>query len=353
MASPSGNQITIRRPDDWHVHFRDHAMLDVVVPFTARQFARAIVMPNLTPPVTTIENAIAYKARIMAAVPSGIPFEPLMTCYLTDTASADEISSGYRGGVFAAVKMYPANATTNSAAGVTDIANVRGVLERMQEDGMPLLIHGESTDPAIDIFDREACFIERTMTPLIKDFPELKIVFEHVTTEDAVQFVEARQSQAPGYMAATITAHHLMINRTDLFRGGMRPHLYCLPVAKREKHRLALRRAAISGPGPFFLGTDTAPHARTAKESACGCAGVFSAPVAMEAYTQVFDEEGALDHLEAFASTNGPAFYGMDVNETTLTLEKSPGADVGSVFSSNGEEVVPFLSDEGTTWRCV
>lgn len=353
MAPPSSTRITIQRPDDWHVHFRDGVMLDAVVPFTARQFGRAIVMPNLTPPVTSVANAVAYKSRIMASVPAGMSFEPLMTCYLTDSTNADEVSSGFRDGVFTAVKMYPANATTNSAAGVTNLSNVRHVFERMQEDGMPLLIHGESTAPDVDIFDREACFIDQVLVQLVKDFPELKIVFEHVTTEEAVQFVSARHETAPGYIAATITAHHLMINRTDLFSGGMRPHLYCLPVAKREKHRLALRRAAISGSGPFFLGTDTAPHARTAKESPCGCAGVFSAPIAMEAYTQVFEEEGALDRLESFASLNGPAFYGLAVNEDKLTLEKTPIYRIASVTSSSGEEIIPFLADEGTAWQCL
>jgi dihydroorotase len=353
MAAPSSTKITIPRPDDWHVHFRDDAMLKAVVPFTARQFGRAIVMPNLSPPVTTVESANQYKARICAAVPDGILFKPLMTCYLTDTANADEISAGFRDGVFTAVKLYPANATTNSAAGVTDLANVRGVLESMQKDGMPLLVHGEVTDPGVDVFDREAIFIDQVMTPLVQDFPELKIVFEHVTTEEAVQFVEARHASAPGFMAATITAHHLMINRTDMFRGGVRPHLYCLPIAKREKHRLALRRAAISGAAPFFLGTDTAPHARNAKETACGCAGVFTAPVAMEAYTQVFDEEDALENLAAFASKNGPAFYALDVNSETLTLEKTPVSEIPSVISSDGEDVLPFLAEDGTTWRCI
>ncbi|MBT3556608.1 MAG: dihydroorotase [Rhodospirillales bacterium] len=353
MTPPAFTQVTIPRPDDWHVHFRDGAMLEAVVPFTARQFGRAIVMPNLTPPITTVEEALSYKARIQAAVPDGVSFDPLMTCYLTDTANADEISTGFKDGVFTAAKMYPANATTNSAAGVTDIANVHGVFERMQRDGMPLLIHGESTDQAVDVFDREAVFIDQVLSNLVQDFPDLKIVFEHVTTQEAVQFVRDRHAVRPGFIAATITVHHLMINRSDLFRGGMRPHLYCLPIAKREKHRLALCEAAISGPGPFFLGTDTAPHARPAKESACGCAGVFSAPVAMEAYTQVFDEEGALDQLAAFASENGPAFYDMDVNAETLTLEKTAVSTVPSVTSSEGDEVQPFLADEGTSWRCV
>jgi len=353
MASPAGKQITISPPDDWHVHFRDDDMLNAVVPHTARQFRRAIVMPNLTPPVTTVDTARAYRDRIHAAVPVGLDFNALMTCYLTDAADPDEISTGFREGVFTAVKMYPANATTNSAAGVTDVANVTRVLDRMQKDRMPLLIHGEVTDSAVDIFDREAVFIDRILTPLVKDFPELKIVFEHVTTADAVQFVTDRHGQAPGTMAATITAHHLMINRSDLFRGGIRPHLYCLPIAKREKHRLALREAAVSGVGPFFLGTDTAPHTRSAKETACGCAGVFSAPIALEAYAQVFDEENTLAALEAFASINGPAFYGLPVNPGTVTLEKTAAPSYPEILAVQGSEIEPFLRSEGTTWRLV
>lgn len=353
MVSGVGSRLTIVRPDDWHVHFRDGAVLDAVVPFTAEQFGRAIVMPNLTPPVTTVAAANAYRERIARAVPDGISFTPLMTCYLTDTADASAISHGFHEGAFAAVKMYPANATTNSAAGVTDIANVTGVLERMQKDGMPLLIHGEVTDPSVDIFDREAVFIDRVLVPLVRDFPDLKIVFEHVTTEAAVQFVTERHKTAPGKMAATITVHHLMINRSDLFAGGIRPHLYCLPVAKRERHRLALRAAAVSGPGPFFLGTDTAPHMRTAKETPCGCAGIFSAPVALQAYTRVFDEENALDALEAFASFNGPAFYGMPVNADTVTLRKYADPRRPAVRTVPGGEIEPFLADEGVCWRMV
>ncbi len=350
MSSGTGNQITIARPDDWHVHFRDDEIMRAVVPFTARQFARAIVMPNLNPPVTTTRLASDYRDRILDAVPDGVNFEPLMTAYLTDTSDAADISAGFKDGVLTAVKLYPANATTNSSAGVTDVKKTYSVLERMQADGMPLLVHGEVTDAAIDVYDREAVFIDRILTGLIKDFPDLKIVFEHVTTEEAVQFVKARHAQAPGKMAATITAHHLMINRTDMFKGGIRPHLYCLPIAKREKHRLALRGAATSGEVPFFLGTDTAPHTRAAKETACGCAGVFSAPFAMEAYTHVFDEEGALEKLEAFASLNGAAFYDRPVSDETLTLKKGSVVRFPDMLSVANSQIQPFLLDEGTLW---
>jgi dihydroorotase len=347
------DSLTLRRPDDWHVHFRDGAMLEAVVPHTARQFARAIVMPNLVPPVTTIAAAEAYRARILAALPVGADFTPLMTCYLTDKADADEIARGYETGVFAAVKFYPAGATTNSDAGVTDVKRVYGTLERMQEIGMPLLVHGEATDPAIDLFDREAVYIERVLMPLIDDFPELKIVFEHATTRDAVDFVRARWSAAPGRLGATITAHHLVINRTDIFRGGIRPHLYCLPIAKRETHRLALRDAATSGEAAFFLGTDTAPHARTAKETACGCAGIFTAPAALEIYARVFDEEAALDKLESFASLNGPAFYGLETNAGTVTLERAVHSPPETVTTSEGESVQVFGGGEDAGWLLV
>ncbi len=341
----------IRRPDDWHVHFRDGGMMETVVPYTARQFARAIVMPNLAPPVTTVNAARSYRGRILAAVPEEVRFEPLMTLYLTDDTDAEEMSAGFRDGVFTAAKLYPANATTNSASGVSDISQIAGVLERMQADGMPLLVHGEVTDPAVDVFDREAVFIERVMAPLVRNFPELKIVFEHVTTSEAVDFVRARYDEAPGRMGATITAHHLMINRTDIFRGGIRPHLYCLPIAKREQHRLALRAAATSGDGPFFLGTDTAPHAVAAKETGCGCAGVFSAPVAMQVYAQAFDEDNKLDALEAFASLNGPAFYGLDVNTDTVTLERVESEARRRVLAPGGEEIESFFGDDKLQWR--
>lgn len=326
-------------------------MLDTVVPFTAEQFGRAIVMPNLATPVTSVAAASAYRDRIMAAVPQGVRFEPLMTRYLTDDTDIDDLSAGFRGGVYAAAKLYPANATTNSAFGVSDVSRISNVLERMQDDGMPLLVHGEVTDGDVDVFDREAVFIDRVMSKLVKDFPALKIVFEHVTTSDAVAFVKERSAEAPGLMGATITVHHLMINRTDLFKGGVRPHLYCLPIAKREEHRLALREAAMSGEGPFFLGTDTAPHAVSAKETACGCAGVFSAPVAMQVYAQAFEEDGKLGALEAFASLNGPAFYGLAPNEDTLTLTRGSFDGPTRVSTPEGEEVEPFFTGEALSWR--
>ena len=351
MSTTSTQSLVIRRPDDWHVHFRDGDILDAVVPFTARQFGRAIVMPNLTPPVTTATVAKAYRDRILAAVPDGVRFEPLMTLYLTDDTDVEEISVGFRDGAFTAAKLYPANATTNSAFGVSDVARITKVLERMQADGMPLLVHGEVTDPDVDVFDREAVFIDRVMKPVVRDFPELKVVFEHVTTSEAVEFVRARHGDAPGLMGATITAHHLMINRTDIFRGGIRPHLYCLPIAKREKHRLALRQAAMSGEGPFFLGTDTAPHTVNTKESSCGCAGVFSAPVAMQVYAQAFGEDGRLDALEAFASLNGPAFYGLEVNEETMTLERVEEQAPRRTLVAGGEEIEPFFSEHNLQWR--
>ncbi len=349
----NAERITLRRPDDWHVHFRDGVMLAAVVPYTARQFARAIVMPNLQKPVTTIADADAYRERIAIAVPAACDFTPLMTCYLTDNTHADEIARGFRTGAFAAVKFYPAGATTNSDAGVTDVANVSTVLERMQEIGMPLLVHAEITDPDVDIFDREAVYIDRVLGPLIRGFPELKVVMEHVTTKDAVEFVRARAAQAPGRIGATITAHHLVINRSDIFRGGIRPHLYCLPIAKREAHRVALRDAATSGDAVFFLGTDTAPHSRKLKETVCGCAGVFTAPTALETYTQVFDEDGALDKLEAFASLNGPAFYGLEANENYVTLERASMTVPKAVETADGDEVLVFGGGESLSWRLV
>lgn len=341
-------QITIRRPDDWHLHLRDGEMLEAVVGFTARQFARAIVMPNLSPPVTTVEAAKAYRDRIVAAVPEGMTFTPLMTCYLTDNADPAEIERGFAEGVFTACKLYPANATTNSAHGVTDIRKLTGVLDTMQRIGMPLLIHGEVTDSEVDIFDREAVFIERTMAPLVQDYPALKIVFEHITTGDAVDFVSASGPQ----VAATITPQHMIINRNALFAGGIRPHAYCLPVAKREQHRLAVRKAGVSGSPKFFLGTDSAPHMVGRKEAACGCAGIFNAPYAMESYAKVFDEEGALDKLEGFASLHGPAFYGLPVNEETVTLERTPVL-VPEAIVDGDINVVPFHAGETLEWRFV
>ena len=339
------DSLTIRRPDDWHVHLRDGAMLQSAAAYTARQFARAIVMPNLSPPVTTVEAGRAYRDRIFAAVPAGIMFEPLITCYLTDTLDPDEIARGFAEGVFTAAKLYPAHATTGSAHGVTDVGNIRSVLERMQAIDMPLLIHGEVTDQDVDIFDRERVFIERTLEGVVRDFPDLRIVFEHITTKDAVDFVTAA---APN-IAATITPQHLHINRNAMFAGGIRPHAYCLPVAKRELHRLALRAAATSGNPKFFLGTDSAPHSVSAKESACGCAGIFNAPYALESYIAVFEEEGALDKFEGFASLHGPAFYRLPVNEDTITLRKAPFVVPDSI-DCEGTPVVPFHAGETLDW---
>src|SRR4029079_18801912 len=336
----SANTITIRKPDDWHVHLRDGEMLIRVAPYTARQFARAIVMPNLDPPITTAEAARAYRKRILVATDPG--FTPLMTCYLTDSSNPDEIAQGFAEGVWVAAKLYPAGATTNSASGVTDIRNIYPVLARMEKIGMVLCVHGEVTDPDVDVFDREAVFIDRVLSRLVSDFPELKIVLEHITTSDAVDFVSS------GRVAATITPQHLVINRNALFAGGIRPHAYCLPVAKREEHRLAVRRAAVSGKLNIFLGTDSAPHARHAKESACGCAGIFNAPFAIEPYATVFEEEGALDKLEAFAPVNGARFYDLPVNEDLVMLER-----VEVAMPQEVEGIVPFLAGETLPWRLV
>jgi dihydroorotase len=332
--------ITIRRPDDWHVHLRDGAMLEAVAPYTARQFARAIIMPNLVPPVTTAAAAAAYRDRIVAAAGRG--FTPLMTAYLTDDISPDEIERGHRDGIWVAAKLYPAGATTNSASGVTDIRNIYAALERIERIGMVLCVHGEVTDPEVDIFDREAVFIDRVLTAVARDLPGLKIVFEHVTTRDAVQFVEAAGRQ----VAATVTPHHLVINRNAIFAGGLRPHAYCLPVAKREDHRLAVRKAATSGSPKFFLGTDSAPHARSAKETSCGCAGIFNAPFALESYATVFEEEGALDRLEGFASEYGARFYGLPLNEGQVTLERREVSVPAEIAG-----VVPFHAGEALGWR--
>lgn len=342
------DRLTIKRPDDWHVHLRDGAMLAAVAPYTARQFARAIVMPNLSPPVTSAAGAAAYRDRIMATLPAGADFTPLMTCYLTDDADAEDIAAGQAAGIFTAAKLYPANATTNSAHGVTDVAHIMPVLERMQAIGMPLLVHGEVTDGEIDIFDREAVFIDRILGPLIRDLPDLKIVFEHITTEQAVQFVDG----AGPNIAATITPHHLHINRNAMFAGGIRPHAYCLPVAKRERHRLALRKAATSGSSSYFLGTDSAPHEIHAKQSACGCAGIFNAPYALESYAAIFEEEGALDLLEGFASVHGPEFYGLPINETTVSLERTE-IQVPDQIESDGATLVPFHAGQPLPWRMV
>jgi len=335
--------LTIRRPDDWHVHLRDGDVLRAVAPYTARQFARAIVMPNLVPPVTTPEAASAYRERIVEAAGPG--FTPLMTCYLTDETDADEVARGFEQGMWVAAKLYPAGATTNSASGVTDVRTIYPVLARMAEIGMVLCVHGEVTDPDVDVFDREAVFIERILSRLVEDFPALKIVLEHITTADAVEFLRGRET-----VAATVTPQHLTINRNALFAGGLRPHAYCLPVAKREKHRLAVRDAATSGEPNIFLGTDSAPHARSAKESGCGCAGIFNAPFALETYAAVFDAEGKLDKLEAFASINGPRFYGLPLNEGSITLERAE-VKVPERIESDGIEIIPFRAGETLGWK--
>ncbi len=335
------DSLTLPRPDDWHVHLRDGPMLATVAPFTARQFARAIVMPNLAEPVTTTARAAAYRHRIAAAVAGG-DFTPLMTAYLTDTSDGADLVAGHRDGVLTAVKLYPANATTNSAAGVTDIARVMPVLEALATAGMPLLVHGEVTDPDIDVFDREAVFIDRVLAPLVRRLPELRIVFEHITTADAAAFVR----DAGPNIAATITPHHLHLSRNALFAGGLRPHHYCLPVLKRETHRQALVAAAISGDPKFFLGTNSAPHAIHAKEAACGCAGVWNAPFALESYAAVFEAAGALERLEGFASRFGPAFYRLPVNAATVTLTRAP-VEVPDRIG----DLVPFHAGETLAWR--
>lgn len=331
--------ITIRRPDDWHVHLRDGEILQAVAPYTARQFARAIVMPNLAPPVTTVALACAYRDRIITAAGPG--FTPLMTCYLTDRSDPAELEHGFADGIWPAAKLYPAGATTNSDSGVTDVRNIYPALEAMQRIGMVLCVHGEVTDPAVDVFDREAVFIDRVLKGVVADFPGLRIVFEHITTRDAASFV----LDGPATIAATVTPQHLIINRNAIFAGGLRPHAYCLPVAKREEHRLAVRKAATSGSPRIFLGTDSAPHLRGAKESGCGCAGIFNAPHALEAYAAVFAEEGALDQFEGFASEHGANFYGLPLNEGTITLERR--------VTEVPEEIaglVPFQAGEQLAW---
>ena len=337
--------LTLTRPDDWHVHLRDGDALNTVVPHTAAQFARAIVMPNLKPPVTSTAMALAYKQRILSALPAGMAFEPLMTLYLTDNMPADEIHRAHEAGV-AAVKLYPAGATTNSSAGVTDIRHTHATLEAMQRVGMPLLVHGEVTDSEVDLFDREAVFIERHLQPLRRDFPELKIVFEHITTKEAAQYV----AQAGVFTAATITAHHLLYNRNALFLGGVRPHYYCLPVLKREVHRQALVQAATSGSDRFFLGTDSAPHPAHLKEHASGCAGCYTALSALELYAEAFDSVGALGQLEGFASVHGPAFYGLPRNQGTVTLTRKTWTLPESV--SFGEaSLKPLRGGEELHWQ--
>ncbi|MCU0697470.1 MAG: dihydroorotase [Myxococcaceae bacterium] len=339
-------ELELIRPDDWHVHLRDGELLKAVVDHTARQFARAIVMPNLKPPVTTVAAARAYRERILAAVDPALGFTPLMTAYLTDDSDADELERGFRDGVFTAAKLYPAHATTNSAAGVTDIRRLDRVLDRMQSLGMPLLVHGEVVDHSVDVFDREATFIDRVLAPTLERFPGLRVVFEHITTRQAVDFVtNARET-----VGATITPHHLEFNRNAMFEGGIRPHFYCLPVAKREVHRLALRKAATSGNPKFFLGTDSAPHRVVDKEAACGCAGIWNAPVALESYAKTFEEEGALDKLEAFASLHGPRFYRLPVNGTRVRLSRT-STHVPERYTLAPGDIVPFHAGKQLAWR--
>jgi dihydroorotase len=339
-------QLTLTRPDDWHLHLRDSALMQSVVQDSARQFARAIVMPNLRPPVTTTEQAQEYRKRILAALPQGSDFQPLMTLYLTDNTKPEEIRKAKASGIVHAVKYYPAGATTNSDSGVTDIRKTHAVLEEMQRCGMPLLMHGEVTDPAVDVFDREAVFIERILMPVLKDFPQLRVVFEHITTKDAVQFVTV----APDHIAATITAHHLLHNRNAMFSGGMRPHYYCLPVLKREVHREALGKAAISGSKKFFLGTDSAPHEQHLKESACGCAGIYTAHAAIELYAEVFERLNALDKLEWFASFYGADFYRLPRNTGTITLRRESWQVPGSMAFGE-HRLVPLRAGEKINWK--
>ncbi len=339
-------RIEFTRPDDWHLHVRDGDAMRAVLPFTARQFGRAIIMPNLDPPVVTTAQAIRYRERLLAALPEGAAFEPLMTLYLTDDTQPEEIVLARECGHVAGVKLYPAGATTNSASGVTDLRRCDAALAEMERQGMPLLVHGEVTHAHVDIFDREAVFIDEVLEPLRSRFPALKVIFEHITTADAVQFVEA----APAGIAATITAHHLLFNRNHMLVGGLRPHNYCLPVLKRESHRQALVTAATSGNPRFFLGTDSAPHARSAKENACGCAGAFTAPAAIELYAQVFEAAGKLDRLEAFASHHGPDFYGLPRNRDSIVLRREtwqlpPG------YPYLDEMIVPFMAEATLSWR--
>ncbi|APE32130.1 dihydroorotase [Halomonas aestuarii] len=343
------NSITLTRPDDWHLHLRDGEALSSVVAASARQMGRAIIMPNLKPPVTTTAQALAYRERILAALPAGASFEPLMTLYLTDNTPAEEIERAQASGLVQAVKLYPAGATTNSASGVTDLAHCDEAIAAMARLGIPLLVHGEVTDADIDIFDREAVFIERVMKPLLARHPDLKVVFEHITTAEAAAFVAA----APANVAATITVHHLLFNRNHMLVGGIRPHYYCLPILKRERHRQALVEAAISGSPKFFLGTDSAPHARGDKESACGCAGAYSAPAALELYATAFEQASALEHLEGFASHHGPDFYGMARNAETVTLMREPWQVPESLPYAEGQTIVPLAAGETLGWKLV
>lgn len=339
--------LTLTQPDDWHLHLRDGAALQAVLPATARQFARAIVMPNLKPAVTTLAMAADYRQRILAARPADSAFEPLMTLYLTDETTAAEISAAQASGFVFAVKLYPAGATTNSAAGVSDLKHCHAALAQMEKLGLPLLVHGESTDPAVDVFDREAVFYERTLAPLLQDFPALRVVCEHITTREAADFVLAMGPQ----VAATITPQHVLLNRNALFAGGLRPHHYCLPVLKREQHRQALLAAATSGNPKFFLGTDSAPHARLAKEAACGCAGCYSAPAAIELYAMAFEAVGRLDQLEAFASFHGADYYGLPRNSRTITLLQTDWQMPEHFPYVEGDVITPLAAGETLTWR--
>ena len=339
-------ELTLTRPDDWHLHLRDGALMQSVLPDTARQFARAIIMPNLKPPVTTTEQALAYRARIMSALPAGMKFEPLMTLYLTDNTTAQEIRTAKQSGAIHAIKYYPAGATTNSDAGVTDMRKAYPALEEMQRCGMPLLVHGEVTDPAVDVFDRESVFIARVLQPLLRDLPTLRVVFEHITTSDAAHFV----TEAADNIAATITAHHLLYNRNAMFSGGIRPHYYCLPVLKRETHREALIAAATSGNKKFFLGTDSAPHAQHTKETACGCAGIYTAHAAIELYAEAFEQAGALDKLEAFASFYGADFYKLPRNTESITLRRVAW-QVPTTMVFGEHRLVPLRAGEMVGWR--
>ncbi len=342
------HSLTITRPDDWHLHLRDGGALKAVLPDTARQFARAIVMPNLRPPVTTTALAIEYRERILNALPVGANFEPLMTLYLTDKTTAKEIERAKASGIVHGVKLYPAGATTNSDSGVTNLGHCVAALEAMEKLGVPLLTHAEVTDSDVDVFDRERVFIERNMIPLLNRFPNLKVVFEHITTQDAADFV----LQSPSNVAATITAHHLLMNRNDMFKGGIQPHHYCLPILKREEHRVALVKAATSGNPKFFLGTDSAPHAKHTKEAACGCAGMYTAHTAMELYTEAFEAAGALDKLEGFASFYGADFYGLARNTEQVTLVKESWK-VPSSLPYEGDVLVPLKADQMLGWRMI
>lgn len=341
-------ELKLTRPDDWHLHLRDEAFMHSVLPDTARQFARAIIMPNLRPPVTSTAQAEAYRARILSALHSDSDFEPLMTLYLTDNTTADEIRTAKQSGIIHAVKYYPAGATTNSDSGVTDIRKTYAALEEMQHCGIPLLVHGEVTDPAVDIFDREAAFLARVLEPLLHNLPDLRVVLEHISTIDAIQFVK----EAPDNIAATITVHHLLYNRNALFSGGIQPHLYCLPVLKRETHREALLAAATSGNKKFFLGTDSAPHAKHTKETACGCAGIYTAHTAIELYAEVFEQGGALDKLEGFASFYGPDFYRLPRNTQSITLRKEEWK-VPATIGFGEHQLVPLRANQTIQWKLV